>query len=445
VRREALAIICAAAMLAGGGPSPADAEEPALGARAVAEAPLPVAATELVFVADPHFGMEGGARTVLSLGRLWFRFEERLPLPTLDEQDPLGKALGVAGRALLLSFVDGPLVQLEYALIHEVFGHGARARDLGEQAVYSFKLPVPYREILDPNDHTTGGASTGITNAPPIAARDRLLLIDGGGLESGYLTARWLNRRLVANNGRLEEDQLLLYAIAKLEYSTSFFASDLAKNGAAGGDDVRQYLTDLQDRFDRWRPADRANLGQRLRNAYLFNLIDPTLVFAGYQTLRRLYFGEWSGELPLWPSFGDLVLYPVPRFELSPFGAEHALDLYAARGGWVGDLYFRIGSSGLASYFGGGLFLRGFEPVEGLELGGELDLWEQPLILLDVANDYDRPSRFGANVGLLASFHLLSGLGLTAKLAAKSAGYLLGQPIDPGVYGYLGLSFRPGL
>jgi hypothetical protein len=62
---------------------------------------------EIVLVADPKLGMEGGARTVASLGHVLFEYELLLPrLVDTDESRPLDRGLGVLGRTLKLVFLD---------------------------------------------------------------------------------------------------------------------------------------------------------------------------------------------------------------------------------------------------------------------------------------------------------------------------------------------------
>jgi len=78
-----------------------------------------------------------------------------------------------------------------------------------------------------------------------------------------------------------------------------------------------------------------------------------------------------------------------------------------------------------------------------VRLGAEVDMWSQPETLLSVRNAYVRPQVFGAGGAVTAGVAVVAGFGLMGKLAYKSAGYLQGQPIDEGAYGYLGITYRP--
>lgn len=398
---------------------------------------------DLVFLADPNLGMEGGTRTIESLGRIVFRYDEALPtLVELDETRPASKVAAVLGRGVKLLFLDDPLATFEAAVIHEVFGHGARARELGGGASYRFSLPGVYCAIFSTGSDTC--VSTAHATTRP-GVQDQALAFTFGGLESNYLTAWWLNAHLVQTQGWMHHGDLLVYLRSKNAYATSFvFDGALGSPGAGEAtNDVHNYVTELQDRFNRWRPEDRSNIARRLQTAYLWNLADPTLLFAAYGTVvDTLFHGKRMTRLPL-PSIGGTYVYPVPRFNLSPFGAEHYVDVFFGRGGAVLDVYGRVGSSGLASYTGGGLRVLGWKPARAVGLGAELDVWDQPEVLPDVRGAYDRPNRFGVNVGALMDIGVIERVGVTARLAYKTSGYLMGQPLAEGVHGYVGLRVTP--
>lgn len=133
--------------------------------------------------------MEVGTRDLASLQRVVFRYDEALST-TLDfDETGLGRrALGVTGRFAKLVLVDAPLVFFITSTVqHEVFGHGARARESGQWPTYSFGLPYPYATLLAPSQRYSGFAHYSDTG---IADRD--LLVTAGGIESNvfYVTVR---------------------------------------------------------------------------------------------------------------------------------------------------------------------------------------------------------------------------------------------------------------
>ena len=395
--------------------------------------------------------MEGGARSVASLGHVLFEYEQMLPRPfRLDEATPLGKTGAVAGRLLKLTFLDYPLASTEAVVVHEVFGHGARARELGASPRYTFRLPEPYAASLSPTDPSgrIGGDYSGVTLP---AAPD--LVVRVGGPESGYVMDWWINEQATAAHGWIRHDDLLVYASAKVVYMGDLFRTSTEHIGASVSDsDLAAYVTDLQLRFGRNRPQDREAIVHKLRAAYIWNLADPTLLYAAYGTLvDSIWNGKRYSRLPL-PSVAGTVVYAVPRFSFSPFGAEHYLDVFASRGSLVVDVYGRAGSSGLSSYTGGGARVLGWTPVRALSLGGDVDVWSQPPVLpaqsitigtLGGARPVPTNDSPGVSLGVYARLAVLGKLGVTGKLAYKTSGYLMGEPVGEGLYGYVGVSVEP--
>ncbi len=392
----------------------------------------------LVFVADPHLGMEGGIRTLESAGRLAFRYEQAVPpLVHFDETRPLERAGAVAGRFAKLVFLDEPIAEIEATWIHEVYGHGARARDLGGEATYTLRLPGVYCALLSPS-HEACRSDTAATSTTVEA--DRPLLVILGGIEANSLASWWTDERMVAQDGWLHHGELYVY-FGKLVYWSSFLSRDLETQGRlpGGQDDVDQYVTLLQDRFNRTSAADRASIARRLRAGYLWNLADPMLAFSAFGTLLHLWRGDRFLRFPL-PHVGGVAFHPTPRWTPSPFGGESYLDLFLAKDGTVLDFYGRTATSGLAHATGAGVRAFGVRVHDRVRAGAELDLWNQPETLLDVHAAYERPQLVGMNAGVSADVRLWGALGATARLAWKSRGWLTGAPIDQGLHGWVGVS-----
>jgi hypothetical protein len=375
--------------------------------------------------------MEGGVRTFLSLGRLAFGYDEYLSRwMSWDESTRVRKAAGVFGRALKLVFVDSQLAVGTDVFTHEIYGHGGRAREWGLHPNYNFELFPPYSWIFRAgmNSNTTG-ANTGSV--------ERDLQTIAGGLESGYLAAWWINARMIADGGRIHYGTGLTYMAAKLTDIEVYFGS-LEKSGSH---DAPVYVNLLQQRFNRWKPEDRDAIASQLRLAYIGNLIDPTLWLVVYHELvTYLYKGERYAKFPLIP-IRSWRLFPGTRFNLTPFGAEHYLDVFASAYRGLLSGYVRVGSSGLATYWGLGIKTMQLPVWRGLALGGELDVWDQPEMLFNERYVFARPNRAGVNAGVYFDWKVWRQIGVIGKFSYKTKGYLMGQPLEEGPYGYVGLCF----
>ena len=401
-------------------------------------APTPPQAP-LTFVIDPQLGTEMGIRSADSVARVLFRYDEAIPsFVSWNEKRPLGKVGAILARSLQWILVDDALSDFETTTIHEVFGHGSRARALGQQVQFDFALPGIYCAVLADGENCTSHTQV----STETGNRDRDLLVVAGGVEANFLTAYWIDLRIMQSRGWAHEGDLLVYFASKLAYSHSFRSTKLDTKGGleTPSDDIDRSVTLLQDRFNLPRAEDRHRIASRLRTAYWWNLADPMLLYSVYGVLvRGIGGGERWTQAPL-PTLAGTMFYATPRFNLSPFGAEHYVDVFLGRGPSVVALYGRAGSSGLASYTGAGVRALGVEVHDRLSVGGELDVWSQPEMLLEERAVYDRPQRRGMNVGLSADLRVIGNVGITGKLAYKTQGYLVGQPVDDGVYGYVGAS-----
>ena len=402
--------------------------------------PVGPAREPYVFVADPKLGVETSVRTIDSLARIAFRYEDALPSFDVDERRLPGKLLGLLGRTVELVFLDEPIAELTSLVAHEAGGHGARARELGLRPTYLFYLPGVYRPLFSARDEERAGAFTTYQTAGLIEEPANVIGTLGG-LEANYVHAWWLNARIVRAGGWVHHGDLLVYGASKLMYAESFLSSSAEERGAASGNDVESYVTSLQELSNGWRVEDRRRIARRLAAGYLWNLADPTLLYALYGTVvSRLAHGERTSRMPL-PGINGAAVLLSPRFALTPFGGEQGLDLMIAdRRGAMLDVYARVGSSGLASYYGAGARALGARVGSRVRLGGELDVWRQPEILLGERAVFDPPTRLGLNVGVYGDVWLTKELALTGKLGAKSPGYVSGLPIAGGPHGYLGVS-----
>lgn len=385
----------------------------------------------LVVLVDPDLSMDPGVRSTTSLARVVFRYDE-VVRGGVDGDSTEARVLGATGRSLKVALIDAPLAMTAVTFAHEVFGHGSRAREQGLPVSYAFGVPEPYRTLLGQDDALAGEARFG-----QQAQVDQNFALVSSGIEADYRTAYWINRDLVENGGWTHYGDMLMYAAARLSYASSLLSP---ADHREPSNDVSNYVGLLQRRFNRWTAEDRGSIESGLRTAYAWNLLDPTLLFAGYAVIEHIAQGTRRVRAPL-PSVRDVAFLPWPSFALSPFGAEHGMTLFLSRDDLVIDVEGRVGTSGLASYGGGGIHASGLELADFIRARVGIDAWTQPELLLDDRNVFDRPNRVGANVATEGTFALSRSAGLVMAVAYKSKGFLPGRPLDRGLYGYAGWSW----
>lgn len=393
-------------------------------------------APPLTFLAGPRWDMESGVRSIDSLRRMLSVYDELFSKRfDVDETTVVGKGLGLTRRAVQLLLLDLPMIDFQQALLHEVFGHGARFREAGISPNYGLNLPMPYGLLLikNPQPSYTLGEHSDIS--------DVNRLVDLAGIESEFTMAYWVMLGMVQRDGEMHYSDLMAYGFHKMNTITAL-SSPFPLSDGDGWGDTDNYVLGLQYSNLSQHAPSQQQIGTTLGRAYLLNYVDPTLWLAAFH-------GVWTygikGETHAWIPMlrvGEVHLYPGTRFNLSPFGAEHYFDVFARWKALTCDIYGRVGSSGLAPYAGGGGRAFGVAPGRGLHLGGEFDLWVQPQLYLETTTlPQQRPLRGGGNLALHVDWSLYKGLGITGKIGGKTGGYGMGLPANPGPYGYFGLSF----
>lgn len=428
--RCALAILGFAITLAGAGPARADE---------------PTTRPPVDLVVGPDFGAEPGAMTVTSLGRLAWRYEELLPLgaarPSRD-QAPLWVLDRLAWIAKTI-LVDIPLADLQAVTIHEVFGHGARARELGFRVGYSFKLPFPYGPVLAPGDDDYEGLTSYQERAPK--ADDAGQLFTTGGVEANAVTARLLARTFVGEGGWAHHGELMVYGASKLAYAARITAPSFRQPGGpvASSNDAESYVSNLQVRFGRVRADERATIAKRVQTAYYWHFADPLLVWSVWAELVDVLAGSQRYARAPLPRVLGADFLPLPRVWLAPHGVENELSVLAKGGDWLVEGYGRVGTTGLARSWGAGASLEDRHDDRRVRLGAAVDVWRQPALDLERRAFFDRPSLLGGSLSATLRLRVLSGAGLLGKAGYKTDGWLPGQRADAGAYGFLGLYVEP--
>lgn len=394
----------------------------------------PLAAERLELVAAPGWGPEVGVRNLASARGLLLSWHAALG----EEDDPELLSvprglLSISGRALAVGLIDAPLVATLGVVAHEVFGHGARARAQGDWPTYAFSLPLPYRWVFD-------GTTTfnGVTFSSRDRTRDEELLFTTGGLDTNAAQAHFGALVALRDGGRHHFGAALESVITRLAYVQRWVDPTTLGAGSADGD-LDALATGLLARFGREGDGARQDLDLRLRLAALWMLADPMLWLSAKEVVvDHIGRGRRWNTLPQL-KLGALRLLPVARFTVTPFGAEHWLDVIVSGERWTLDGYVRVVSSGLAPAVGTGARLFRFSVLPSLEVGGALDVWLQPE-LLSAQPELLRP---GVSAQLEATWFPFGPVGLVVQLGAKSRGLVMGGPAREGFFGFGGLVFRP--
>src|SRR5262245_18319317 len=135
---------------------------------------------------DQHLSPAAGATLINTTGRIIAREEGRfVPLDIFEAQGKVQRAINASYRFAKFLLFDEPQEDWLRVANHEVFGHGARLRELFEgPAHYSIEVPPPYGP---------GGGATffQLKRAPTF---EEALAVTVGGMEANRMLARALTQ-----------------------------------------------------------------------------------------------------------------------------------------------------------------------------------------------------------------------------------------------------------
>ncbi len=231
-------------------------------------------------------------------------------------------ALGFA-RAAELVLLDIPIASYATVLPHELFGHGARLRELGGGGSYTFRWPPPYG--FEPSTTTPSDRSV-------IARPDASLLFYQAGIAIEAYEARQLARSAVTANASSHFDTGMLFGIPIHE----IFEATLP----FGDNDVRHWA-ELQALLG--GVPMRAVQRRYLYSTIVATLLDPTFVYSGYDALWRFVVeGHRSGALPTL-SLGSTRLTARPHVSPVPWGLEYELLVLGRSPAFGFEVHPRLG------------------------------------------------------------------------------------------------------
>ncbi len=321
---------------------------------------------------------------------------------------------------------------------HEVFGHGARAREYNLDPSYSFGLDF------------SGG--TGIGKDPETMEQN--LVIAGGGTEGDSIMAHRILADLYTKDGT-DGSKIPLMFIGKIDFSVYVLSTSSPTDKQAdftddytSGNDIAYYLVSRQAQRRSANPADVWNndydvdfddavLGDNyddVRAAAIWNLVDPSLYAALYGYVAdHVIAGKSQVRPPVISLGGGFGLTVGTRAFLGPEEVTRFLDLYLVTPGPLVTAYVRDlqGSLDQTYGYGGGFHRLRLGNRVSVSLAG--DFWQVP--------ESEVPLYAGSGWNGCGELETMFSdhVGVSIKVGSKSEGYFPGTPMESGPYGGAGL------
>jgi hypothetical protein len=383
-------------------------------------------------VVDRDMTPSAGTLDLLTAQRALATVEDRwLPASMFDESRWFRHALGIGYRFGRWYGLDLPQDHFLMVVGHEIFGHGARLREIGARHVaYSFSAPIPYGG---------GGAVTSFSGGV-LATRGDALAVDSGGIEAQNTLADHIERQALLA-GRLHHREAWMYLESRLD-GLRYIRSVSPRSSE--GHDIRSFLLDFNDGCT--PPLCTPLDGPTLKRRAFAMLADPMLAYAGYSwAVSYLVRGRTVSAVPMIPLPHDVRYLPALRFEMTPYGTAVTTDhnlLFHRR---LATVSIGVGDSGRARAWDVGVAAIDLLQRARLRADVALHLWRQPS--LDTPPDAQVMTA-GAFAAATARIPLGGRSGLAARTGVlvqagyKSDGFVRGERLHAGPVLRVGLTLQ---
>jgi hypothetical protein len=387
-------------------------------------------------VFDKYMTPAAGAETLVTIQHLLASAEDRwLPIKIGEERTKPALALGILYRGGKFMALDVPQDHLLMVFAHEIFGHGARFRELGEGRIgYGFDAPIPYG---------SGDAFTSFKGEFPVSPL-AMLNVSASGIEAQHVLADAITSKAV-ERGRIHYREAWLYFESRITGMTYILT---ASPHSAEGHDVADYL----ERFPEacMQPCEALSRRYMQRRA-LLALADPLLYYAVYGFAGSyIGGGNTTGPLPMIPVGRRMKVLPSLGFALAPYGSEWMLRTAfqsgrsaTGEGLRITRVMMRAGNTGASTTLAFGVTAADVARLKGLSVDAAFDLWRQPPLLADRTSE---PLRTGAGgnativVPLPSRWRSEWVKGIHVTAGYKSEGFIPGEQLSGGMILRIGLT-----
>ena len=365
------------------------------------------------FVLDGNFSSIAGAEDISTVENILVEYEQQaIPQQLWTEDDRFSKFFGRLyrlGKSILLENVQDMLADL---IQHEVFGHGARAREFGdEHSTYELHLFPPY------------GTGAGVTTWYLIPSQDQRTALSIGGIEAEGLLANELRMRALEKDSFNYRDANI-YFVGRLALTTYALTTHDLYTG--GGNDIAAYVSMVQYR------NHRVSLQSIQRNS-LLNFADPLTLAWVYEYLYRyIMLGDVETSVPML-HIENIRYVPGFRVALTPFGYDYYLENMIVKSNKVFMVSIGLGTadngtSTVLKISTPNLWSNAF-----WNFGCAVDLWRQPTLNL---SSFSLAPASTWNIGALAAanitYHVAPSFGLYFNGGYKTQGFVEGEELNAG-------------
>lgn len=290
---------------------------------------------------------------------------------------------------------------------HEIFGHGARARE--------FHLPAHYNVGV-----FSGATYFNFTKYNQLSPSEKITFI-AGGMEGTNILSRQLRGRWL-RSGAIDSREASLYFATSFLDETRYIQSTrrFRDRTFSMGHDVVAYVNELNT----WNPRHPLTTHQ-LRRQGLVNYLDPYLYYSLFSIGQYIVDGCQMFEYPM-IAIGQYKYLPMMRLLLAPYGPEYQLVNYIKGPERNYIATFRYGNTGRQHSSALALDVTDLLSSDLLFIDGKMELWNQPK-LYTAQSSYRE--KFGAAASLVARYRVIRQLDILGQVGYKTTGYMPGEEL----------------
>ena len=368
---------------------------------------------------DRDMTAAAGATVTNAVGRFAAQAEDRfIPLRLFEDQGKARRGGNATYRLAKLALFDEPQENWLRVANHEVFGHGARLRDLFDAHI-SYELPAP------PPYGRGGGATLFEYDRQPTV--EEVLAVTVGGMEANDVLARALAQdALTTGQWHYRDARRYLYA----EYDTIRYilrTTDLEPEGHDVGDFIDVY-NDLATRV-----GEKTLSARTLRRRALVSFANPLIAYSYYSTfISYVWSGRTHAPVPM-IRFGATRYLPMARFHLTSFGTEFVIDNALVRNGRFFNVTVGAGHTIGARTWSVGLQQTPLALVKGWRIDSEATIWHRP----------EWGEDFSATAWRQMAQRNQQAIAVVAQVGFKTDGFKPGDPLHQGVFVRVGAALTP--
>jgi|GEM_PF-3151542 len=394
--------------------------------------------TYYTFSFDRHQSENFGAANLITLHKALYTFQDSyVPDSLFRENRAYKKAGGFFYRMARFCLLDAQFDYLTMLTQHEVFGHGARYREMGyRENAFHLNLFFPYGD-------GSGYAKTGnLSSGYKTSVHEHIAMVFAGN-EANQVLSNQLEARMLLD-GDIHYRQASLFLISRNNLPAYIWHTRLfKKEGTFASDDIQSYIFGINNLWVNAGSPLRISINE-LSAECLMSLLNPMQLYSAYTVL--VSYGikghKTMGALPMIP-LGPVRYLPSFNYTLTPFGPQAHLMNYVK---WdhrlfSADLAYGIG--GLYRSYGIQLSAMRLLQKPWLEMDAQCDFWRQQALWLDDYN-YPRTTPKAGGAATVSFYaHPLKNsrsIGLFLQAGYKTKGYMHGQDLDQTLILRYGLS-----